>query len=389
MHRKTLVFVANSLGLRHTTQPMDLPHSVQGALSKPRERTFLCLLEEQLLLLIHRLCEDKGALYIIQALVLCNSYYRLLGHQLCHHYSLQHWNNPKNDIVVTGSDWVDYTRVKNDVKDGKVALVRKAPAKPPTIIRKVESAIEPSAGSRVILKLLAGAQNTGRVAKEAYYRQKRDEIFLESGRDEMPVYRAPNVGKPLANQSNWPPQPNLQPNIVSGNSLAFYPYGFQPFYGTSGAYPMDLRTERKLLNNPYIIMPEDVDKGRRRRKQRDPAYSTYPGTAPYVYAGFPVYSGVSPYIPYSVPPGPGAANLGPPEGSLGPSYYMGAVRPPDRQSEEVHLPPGTEETFNETSLTSEMKASQLCDKQKTGPPQERPASNEDTTGTGKSDEADE
>lgn len=340
-----------------THQPMDLPNSVRGAVSKPHERAFLCLLEEQLLLLINRLCSDKQALHIIPALVLRNSYYRLLGHQLCQHYSLQHWNNPQNGIVVSGSDWVDYHSVKSDVDNGKVALVSGATIKPPTILKRAESAIDPSSGGNAGPSPLLDALRAGRTAKEALYRQKRDEILLKSDSGERSSHYAPN-------QPNWP----LQPRISSAENQGYYPYAYQPFYAPPNAYPMDPETERKLLNNPYIIMPQDASRGRRRRRQQENAYNTYP--FPYGYSGYPVYSEISQNVPYSAQLGPAAQAHVQYGGFVIPG---GVILPPGNiygQTNDISLPQGmrlSSDDGRETSGSRGMSARRTPQEDGSGP----------------------
>ncbi|KAI5952551.1 hypothetical protein KGF54_003418 [Candida jiufengensis] len=88
----------------------DIPKSIITALTKYQDRPFILYLEKDLIKFIKNsiLGNIKQPEYVIQAQYLKNSYYRLLSHQLCHYYQLQHWNNQSNEIVVTPTENFDY-----------------------------------------------------------------------------------------------------------------------------------------------------------------------------------------------------------------------------------------------------------------------------------------
>ncbi|KAG5419263.1 hypothetical protein I9W82_003030 [Candida metapsilosis] len=98
----------------------DIPQSILTALTKYQDRPFILYLEKDLIKFIKNsiLGNIKQPEYVIQAQYLKNSYYRLLSHQLCHYYHLQHWNNQSNEIVVTPSENFDYglflTKIEDD-----------------------------------------------------------------------------------------------------------------------------------------------------------------------------------------------------------------------------------------------------------------------------------
>ena len=87
-----------------------IPSSLLTALSKQQDKLYILHLEKDLIKFIKNsvLGNIKQPEYIIQAQYLKNSYYRLLSHQLCQYYNLQHWNNTFNEIIVTPIPDFDY-----------------------------------------------------------------------------------------------------------------------------------------------------------------------------------------------------------------------------------------------------------------------------------------
>lgn len=91
----------------------DIPQPLKTIATRPQEKLYVLHLETELIVFIKEsiLLKNESPLYIIHAGVLKNSYYRLLSHQICQHYHLQHWNNGSNDIIVTlSSDGFDYEK---------------------------------------------------------------------------------------------------------------------------------------------------------------------------------------------------------------------------------------------------------------------------------------
>ncbi|KAK6463077.1 hypothetical protein DFJ63DRAFT_334634 [Scheffersomyces coipomensis] len=106
----------------------ELPSSIKSALVKPLERVYLLYLERELISFIqdalldypqhqegneeeqedNKQQQQPKPQYTIKANYLKNSYYRLLSHQLCQYYNLQHWNNTLNEIIVTPTDAFNY-----------------------------------------------------------------------------------------------------------------------------------------------------------------------------------------------------------------------------------------------------------------------------------------
>lgn len=92
----------------------DIPQPIKTVASKQQEKVYLLNLEKELIAFIKDpiLSKNDALLYTIQASVLKNSYYRLISHQICQYYHLQHWNNASNDIIVTFcADGFDYEKL--------------------------------------------------------------------------------------------------------------------------------------------------------------------------------------------------------------------------------------------------------------------------------------
>ena len=92
----------------------NIPKSIITALTRHQDRPFILYLEKDLIKFIKNsiLGNIKQPEYVIQAQYLKNSYYRLLSHQLCQYYHLQHWNNQQSEIVVTPIPDYDYQSFK-------------------------------------------------------------------------------------------------------------------------------------------------------------------------------------------------------------------------------------------------------------------------------------
>ncbi|CAK9439115.1 uncharacterized protein LODBEIA_P33390 [Lodderomyces beijingensis] len=106
----------------------EIPSSIITALTKYQDRPFILYLEKDLIKFIKNsiLGNIKQPEYVIQAQYLKNSYYRLLSHQLCQYYHLQHWNNQSNEIVVTPSDNFDYESFTTQIDDEASGFVKVA-----------------------------------------------------------------------------------------------------------------------------------------------------------------------------------------------------------------------------------------------------------------------
>lgn len=99
----------------------DIPQPITTVVTKPQEKLYVLHLEKDLIAFIKEsiLLKQESPVYTIQSEVLKNSYYRLLSHQVCQHYHLQHWNNGSNDIIVTlSADGFDYEKF-SEVLDQK------------------------------------------------------------------------------------------------------------------------------------------------------------------------------------------------------------------------------------------------------------------------------
>lgn len=94
----------------------EIPKSIRNALVKPKERVFLLRLEKELISFLRHL---KGGNYLINGQLLINSYYRLLSHQLCQFYHLQHWNLQNSDIIVTPTEMFDYSLLISQIDQGQ------------------------------------------------------------------------------------------------------------------------------------------------------------------------------------------------------------------------------------------------------------------------------
>ena len=99
----------------------NIPQPIKDGSYKTPRKVDVLRLEKDLIAFIKEsiLLKLESPLFTIHAGVLKNSYYRLLSHQVCQHYHLQHWNNGSNDIIVTlSADGFDYEKF-SDILDLK------------------------------------------------------------------------------------------------------------------------------------------------------------------------------------------------------------------------------------------------------------------------------
>lgn len=106
----------------------NIPQPIKTVVTKPQEKLYVLRLEKDLIAFIKEsiLLKLESPLFTIHAGVLRNSYYRLLSHQVCQHYHLQHWNNGSNDIIVTlSADGFDYEKFNEtlDLKDNSFTKI--------------------------------------------------------------------------------------------------------------------------------------------------------------------------------------------------------------------------------------------------------------------------
>ncbi|CCE78064.1 Piso0_000677 [Millerozyma farinosa CBS 7064] len=105
-----------------TRRPEDqeIPEVLKDALRKKKERFFLLQLEKDLIGFIKDGLTKKSRKqqYCIESKRLRNSYMRLLAHQICQCYWLEHWNNSANDIIVTLSNRdISYSSLIEAIED--------------------------------------------------------------------------------------------------------------------------------------------------------------------------------------------------------------------------------------------------------------------------------
>lgn len=104
----------------------EIPEVLKDALKKRKERYFLLQLEKDLIGFIKDGLTKKTRKqqYFIKSKRLRNSYMRLLAHQICQYYWLEHWNNCTNDIIVTLSDRdISYFSLIEGLEDRNCATV--------------------------------------------------------------------------------------------------------------------------------------------------------------------------------------------------------------------------------------------------------------------------
>lgn len=177
----------------------EIPQSVRTAILKQQERIFLLHLEKDLIGFITRKHKNKKeAQHIIQAMYLKNSYYRLLSHQLCQYYNLQHWNNTSNEIIVSFEEDFSYDIFLKKVDGDNEQFMRLSeyiqlqavtgevakPAVKPRMLMKKKSNQEPSESEAIINSKLVSLSiddlnniESQRANKEALYMKIREKIF--------------------------------------------------------------------------------------------------------------------------------------------------------------------------------------------------------------------
>lgn len=193
----------------------EIPQAVRTAILKQQERIFLLHLEKDLVAFITKKHKSKKeAQHIIQAMYLKNSYYRLLSHQLCQYYNLQHWNNTSNEIIVTFVEEFDYeTFIEQLDGDNELYMrlseyiqvlptavepktVSSIPMKPKMLMKKLSKGsklngeTKPETEEIINFKLenlsIEGLDNmeSQRANKEALYMKIREQIFDQQTKED-------------------------------------------------------------------------------------------------------------------------------------------------------------------------------------------------------------
>ncbi|CUM67671.1 uncharacterized protein PRCAT00005373001 [Priceomyces carsonii] len=327
---------------------IDIPESIQVALSKNREREYLLFLEKELIKFIRHQINSgsRDILFTIEATYLINSYYRLLSHQLCQYYHLQHWNNKSNEIIASPIKKVDYNMVLKSFESGRKLSDQIRGRVKPRMLRKKAADLsddrhdanntsrthssstsgqgslqisETSASTSPVVEsdptMVSTKIESERASKEAIYMKIREEVFKMTNESE-PDESSDDQGNSVEEvQSHMPliqmlgmPHPmihNVYPSMSPVVPPGMQPFGMPPafpqvtpslqpmlntqapFYGPP-IYPIptympplpyyeypapvyDKGIERKLLNNPFIILPEDQNsKSKHRKYQRHP-----------------------------------------------------------------------------------------------------------------------
>ncbi|WEJ93700.1 hypothetical protein PSN45_001172 [Yamadazyma tenuis] len=302
-----------------------IPETITSALEKSRERTFLLKLETDLIKFISSLSTNTNREYIIGPHILINSYFRLLGHQLCNYYSLSHWNLANCSISVGPTEDVDYGVISSDISLGKKKTLKVYlnPSSPPKVadtnsnpdIKQVARILKPrrimksegtESSSSITTSSLGSATPTSlqedsgklhddRETREALYLKIRQEIFQKDNEEDDDSDSGSDgefEGTESDYSSNtsfdklhrsvydqrYPPETPLESPITMSQysapqmmSPASYSYFIpMPVYGNYGVQ-YDKETERKLLNNPYIIIP-DTNHNRRKPKRHSSNY---------------------------------------------------------------------------------------------------------------------
>lgn len=298
-----------------------LPPSVVDALSDEEKRDFLLDLELELIGLITNPEKSIGAELQVPVDFMPNSYYRLLVHQFCQYYRLQTWTNRAGGISVAADPEIDYETLLeiaaslSVVLDGMGIQVER---------RKNETDNErPSMLVEVPENMRSGHLQRPKKQKFGRNRQNRG-----TSRDEHNFSHYGNLyGNYDSDYGNFGPRywagdlmetPPLydieqtqrytnesdhlrsefseelksegthttdRPKEESGeiSTHRFYRH-FQfspdaaPFYPSPAAYHQydssyyylqyQGRTEREMLNNPYIILPADTRKRKDLKKRK-------------------------------------------------------------------------------------------------------------------------
>lgn len=286
----------------------EVPTAIKTALAKAQERLYLLYLEKELINFITgvSLGTTHDLQYVIKVHYLKNSYYRLLSHQLCQYYNLQHQNNQFNEILVTIVDNFDYQEFM-DKKVVRISEIAKKyqqaePAdhfdKPKVMIKDYPKRIlkskVTSSDENSIVSEDNGDDNieSERASKEALYLKIRQQIFdaeqqeqddaedddsddndnddqyneFSYDEDNETDDTIPDMSLPYGIYLNgaYPPIPMGYPPMSPSQQFRGYPPNYYPQYTTpiqnTWFPPMyDKETERRLLNNPYIIIPENRD----------------------------------------------------------------------------------------------------------------------------------
>lgn len=235
-----------------------IPSCIVTALSKQQDKLYILHLERDLIKFIKNsiLGNIKQPEYIIQAQYLKNSYYRLLSHQLCHYYCLQHWNNTFNEIRVTPTLNFNYQEFVQKIESSEDKEVGEF-VKISSIAHKYTTDNEPSVKPEPVQKkkllvkhlheelpntpespssecpVSESSENTGSIESERenkilLYMKLREEIFDNDEEDE----------EDEEDEDEDEEEQEVQKENKSN-------------------YIDRIELERRILNNPYIIIPGD------------------------------------------------------------------------------------------------------------------------------------
>lgn len=283
-----------------------VPEAIRSALLSPDLRILVLQWERELLRYVKSAGNNSSKTLVISSLRLTNLYHRLLVHQICQFVNLSHSNTPKKDIVVSQVQGMDYTGFINS--KGSLFETILPPARPPSkpepkprkpMLKRREKS--PSTPVSDILLAMTGLSlsrepqssdasiHLARASKEAEYQKARDAIFEsldgEDDEEDDPIdsndidnskdYRPDRQDfVPFQQQYGFSPYSPLQsPCSLAGYPLDIYGPGYglaSPMYASPGKFHLDrepipvpiqygmyydAETQRRLLNNPYIVVP--------------------------------------------------------------------------------------------------------------------------------------
>ncbi|CAI5758567.1 unnamed protein product [Candida verbasci] len=271
-----------------------IPQAITIALTKQQDRLYILHLEKDLIKFIKNsiLGNIKHPQYIIQSQYLKNSYYRLLSHQLCSYYNLQHWNTQQNEILVTPSTDFNYQQFLNQIESNQfIKLIDIAPQfqiesnsttttnsptpeiqQPKLKTKLIKKPMEvPKTTNINILQvssesssLSTSSQDLDIESRRALYKKMREKIFEEEEIESNMIET--NIQNEPINKEDYKRYTSFQP------PMPYYPM-MNPYYNQSPII-YDAETERRILNqfNPYIIIPDDNKrqyKGKRPNKSKN------------------------------------------------------------------------------------------------------------------------
>lgn len=283
---------------------MTVLDTLQTALKKNQDRVYLLRLERDLVGFLKS--AGKVPQFVIMSDVLINSYYRLLSHQLCQYYSLIHINGSNGEILVSLNPQKDYLEIigpnckfqplsqlyqETITTVGEVNDSRPLVKVKPKMLKKRDTSTATQNNVGIEQQLpVPGVNINGtneieseRASKEALYNKIREQIFQdgESEEDENDddegeygnyEQNSSKTGFKNMNRGTHAYQNYIRHNQ---NNVPYMPpfNQFQPLPSISGAgitshtsayaapqqqeyFRYDPETERKILNNPYIIVPD-------------------------------------------------------------------------------------------------------------------------------------